>query len=85
MRKMLSYSILDLGKCPNLKTHGSESACFPVGSKMETKSNFLIKYYLITILNFCWSVSAYTYQSQKMDFLLYFQIMRGRVRDFFSS
>ena len=29
MRKLSSNSILDLGKCPNLKTH--ESACFPAG------------------------------------------------------
>ena len=28
MRKMLSDSIWDLGKCPNQKTHESESAGF---------------------------------------------------------
>ena len=28
MRKMLSDSVLDLGKCPHRKTHESESACF---------------------------------------------------------
>ena len=54
MRKMFSDSILDLGKCPNPKTHESESACFQVGhfarSKIKSKSIFLIKYYIITIL-----------------------------------
>ena len=30
MTKMLSKSILNLGKCPNRKTHESESACFLV-------------------------------------------------------
>ena len=32
MGKMLSDSILDLGKCPYRKRHESESACFPVGT-----------------------------------------------------
>ena len=56
MRKMLSKSILDLGKCPNWKTLESESACFLVGhlvrSKIKSESSFPIKYYIITILNF---------------------------------
>ena len=49
MRKMLSDSILDLGKCPNRKMHESESAFFRLGhfarSKIESESIFLIKYY----------------------------------------
>ena len=55
MRKILSESILDLGKCPNRKMHESERACFPVGAlrevQIESESIFLIKYYIITILN----------------------------------
>ena len=54
MRKMLSNSILDLGKCPNWKMHKSESACFLIGhfakSKIESELSFPIKYYIITIL-----------------------------------
>ena len=50
MRKMLSDSILDLRKCPNRKTHESESAYFWFGhfarSKIKSESIFLI----ITIL-----------------------------------
>ena len=38
MGKMLSDSILDLGKCPNRKTHESESACFPVGALPEVQN-----------------------------------------------
>ena len=38
MRKMLSDSILDLGKCPNRKMHESESACFPVGALSEVQN-----------------------------------------------
>ena len=38
MRKMCSDSILDLGKCPNQKTHESESACFPVGALSEDQT-----------------------------------------------
>ena len=37
MRKMLSDSTLDLGKCPNWKTHESKSACFPIGALPEVK------------------------------------------------
>ena len=87
--KRFSDSILDLGKCPNPKTHESESACFQVGhfarSKIESESIFLIKFYIITILNIFWSNLVYIYQSRKMDFPLYFQILSGRVQGFFSS
>ena len=46
---MLSDQILDLRKCPNRKTHESESACFPVGA-LPNESIFLIKYYIITVI-----------------------------------
>ena len=36
----------------------------------------------ISILNFFWSVSVSILKSQKMDFPLYFQILRGRVLGF---
>ena len=55
---MLSDSILDLGKLPNRKNHESESALFWLGhfakSKIESESIFLIKYFIISILNFFW-------------------------------
>ena len=54
MRKMLSESILDLGKCPNQKMHESECACFQVGAFYE-----VIKYYIITVQKQLWSISAY--------------------------
>ena len=38
MRKMLSETILDLGKCPNRKTHESESACFLVGALCKVQN-----------------------------------------------
>ena len=41
MRKMLSESILDLGKCPNQKTHESESACFLVGALGNVQNRIL--------------------------------------------
>ena len=51
VRKMLLDSIFDLGKCPNRKTHESESAFFWLGhfarSKIKSESIFLIKYYII--------------------------------------
>ena len=47
MRKMISESILDLGKYPNQKTHLSESACFLVGALCKVQNP--IKYYLVTI------------------------------------
>ena len=37
-RKLLSKSILDLGKCPNQKTHESESACFLVWALPEVQN-----------------------------------------------
>ena len=47
---MLSELILDLGKCPNQKTHESESACFLVG---EEKLFFsFLKSLWPTFLNF---------------------------------
>ena len=35
---MLTDSILDLGKCPNRKTHESESACFPLWALCEAQN-----------------------------------------------
>ena len=88
MRKMLSDSILDLGKCPNQKTHESENACFLVGALCEVK-NRIWKHFSHKVLYnyystfFC--VSDYTFLSQKMDFPLYFQILRRRVWVFFQA
>ena len=63
MRKMLSDSILDLGKCPNQKHMKVKVHVFRLGhflmSKIKSESIFLIKYYIITILNFFWSILAY--------------------------
>ena len=63
MRTMLSDSILDLKKCPNRKTHESESACFPVEAlcevQIKSESIILINYYIITIVKKNWSVSAF--------------------------
>ena len=55
MRKMLPDSILDLGKCPNRKTNETKLHVLRLGlfarSKIETECIFLIKYYIITIIN----------------------------------
>ena len=51
---MLSETILDLGKCPNQKTHESESAGFLIWALPEVKNcfrkQFDTKSYIITIL-----------------------------------
>ena len=56
MRKLLSKLILDFGKCPNQKTHESESAVFLVWALPQVQnffeSSFYTKSYIITILNF---------------------------------
>ena len=52
-------------------------------SKIEFASSFPIKYYIITILKYFLSLSTYIKESKKMDFPLYFQILRGRVQGFF--
>ena len=58
MRKLFSDSILNLGKCPNWKTHESESACFLVWALPKVQNqiekhfshkilyNFLTKFFL---------------------------------------
>ena len=72
MRKMLSESILDLGKCPNRKMHESESAGFLDGALPE--SSFLIKSCEITTLNlFCEAFRLKKIKFKKYDFQLYFQ------------
>ena len=38
MRKMLSGSILDLGKCANRNAHESERECFPVGALCKVQN-----------------------------------------------
>ena len=53
---MLSDSILDLGKCPNRKTHESESACFPVGALPKVQ-NWIWKHFSHKVL--------YNYYSKK--------------------
>ena len=53
-------------------------------SKIKSESIFLITYYIITILK-KWSILAYISKSQKKDFPVYFQILRGRVRVFFQA
>ena len=59
MRKLLLEIISDHGKCPNQKTHESESAgAFP-RSEIISKSSFPLKSYIITILKIFgafWSV-----------------------------
>ena len=87
MRKMHSYSILDLGKCPNRKTHDSESACFLVGALPEVQ-NWIWKHFSHKVLYYYnskknQSILANDKQSQKKDFLLYFQILRSRDQGFF--
>ena len=53
---MLSDLILDLAKCPNQKNALSLSCVFRLGhfprSKIESKSIFLTKYFIFTILFF---------------------------------
>ena len=49
MRKMLSDSILDLGKCPNRQMHESESAFFPVGALCEAQ-NWIRKHFSRKVL-----------------------------------
>ena len=84
---MLSDSILDLAKGPNRKTWTFTFMRFLLGhflrSKIESESNFLKKYYVITSLKKIWSILAHIKPSTKIDFPLHFQILRGRVQGFF--
>ena len=54
MTKMLSNSILDLGKCPNQKCMKVKVQVFRLGnfvrSKIESKRIFPLKYYITTIM-----------------------------------
>ena len=74
---MLSDSIFDPGKYPNQKVYKSESAGFLVWVFLEVQNwfwkQFLIKFYIITILNFLLSVSSKKNCIKKMEFPLYFQ------------
>ena len=54
-------------------------------SKIKSESSCLIKSYIITILIFFGSVLVYILKIKKMDFPLYFQILRGRVWGFFQA
>ena len=69
MGKLLSNSILDLAKCSNQKTCTLTFLRFPIGalpgSKIYSKSIFLIKYYIVTILKKNWSVSTNIYKVKK--------------------
>ena len=60
---MLSKTILDLGKCPNQKTHESESAGFLVWALPEVQNCFRKQFLHKVIYNyyskfFFWSVSS---------------------------
>ena len=46
MRKTLLEMSLDLGKCPNYKTHESEHTIFFLMSEIISESGFLIKSYI---------------------------------------
>ena len=79
-QKLCSDLILDLGKCPNQKTHEIRKylylCVFWLGhfprSRIESK-NSLIKCYKITLLNFFSRVFSQNIAFLKMDFPLYFQ------------
>ena len=91
-RKMLSESILDLGKCPNQKMHESESACFPVEALCKAQNciwkqfshkvlfNYYSKFYLERF-------SLYLTKSKNGFPIVFsnFQILHGRARGFLSS
>ena len=66
--KLLSRSILDLGKCTFTFIH-FWLRHFP-RSNMEPESSFLIKYYIITSLHFFWSVWSNILKSIKNGFPL---------------
>ena len=79
MRKMLSDSILDLGKCPNRKTHEGESACFPVGALPDVQKR-IWKHFSHKVL--------YIYYSKKKlecfgQFPIVFSNLARRVQGFF--
>ena len=49
MRKFLSEISLDQWKCPNYKTHESESAGFFPMSEIISESSFLMKTYIVIV------------------------------------
>ena len=52
MRKLLSKLILDFGKCPNQKTHESESAGFLVWALPEVQNCFRKQFLHKVIYNY---------------------------------
>ena len=75
--KLLSKTILDLGKCPNQKTHERESAGFLVWALPMVQNRFWKQFLHKVIYNyyskFFWSVSSLKMAPKKMDCLLYFK------------
>ena len=82
---MLSESIFGLGKCPNRKTHESKSV-FWLGhfasSKIESKSSFPIKYYIITIQFFLERFGLY-FTKSKNGFPIVFSSLARKGSKFF--
>ena len=73
MRKLLSGMVLDLGKCPTRKRMKMKVQVHFPRSKIISESSFPIKSYIITVLNFFWSVLVSIQKSKKIYFPLYFQ------------
>ena len=89
MRKMLSEPILDLRKCPNWKTHESESAGFLVGA-LHKVWNQIWKQFSHKVLynyysNFFWALRSICNKVKKWISHYFFKSCAKGFKCFFSS
>ena len=86
MIKLILDSNLDLGKCPNQKTHKCESACFLVRAPPEVLNGIGKQLsHKAQLKNFGKHFSLYKKKSKNIDFPLYSKSCREGFKGFFSS